>query len=191
MVDKLIAAIAISLVPYKSPCWCLASFTPDVMQSVIRTPIAPRHRYKRNYLFLTSLYLHYEASLAGSHNSTHQQLSSEIESPFFLIVHHIACFHRCSIRWFASSLWQAPAEGHLFSLNDPAIGQFSSLDLRMISDLIRKVFHLLYSILTLTTEWSSRHTRLCLCSAGNRRAKKCSAAKCLARPSPNCQPLPN
>ena len=30
--------------------------TPDVMQSLIRSPIALGHRYKRNYLFSTSLY---------------------------------------------------------------------------------------------------------------------------------------
>ena len=78
MVDKLIAAIAISLVPYKSPCWCLASFTPDVMQSVIRTPIALGNRHKRKYLLSTSFILAYEASVAGSRNSTHQHTSTEI-----------------------------------------------------------------------------------------------------------------
>ena len=101
------------------------------MQSEIRTPIALGHRYKRNYLFLTSSLLHYEASVADSPCSAPQQSSSEIKSPFFLIVHHNVCFHRCSIRWFAGYLWQSPAEGHSSS-SDQFIGQFCSLDLHMI-----------------------------------------------------------
>ena len=40
LVLQLILTIAISLVPYKNPCWCPASFTPDVMQSAIRSSIA-------------------------------------------------------------------------------------------------------------------------------------------------------
>ena len=83
MVLLLITTIATSLVPYKSPCWSPASFTPDVMQSEIRTPIALGHRYKRNYLFLTSSLLHYEASVADSLYSTLQQTSTGIIVPVF------------------------------------------------------------------------------------------------------------
>ena len=75
-----------------------ASFTPDVMQSEIRSPIALGHRYKRKYLFLTSSLLHYGASVAGSTYSAHQQTSTEIKSPFFFIVHHNECFHHCSLK---------------------------------------------------------------------------------------------
>jgi hypothetical protein len=88
MVFQLILSAATSLVPYKSPCWRPASFTPDAMQSEIRSPIALGHRYKRKYLFLTSSLLAYEASVADSIYSAHQQTSTEIKSPFFLIVHH-------------------------------------------------------------------------------------------------------
>ena len=133
MVVKLISTIATSLVPYKSPCWSPVSFTPDVMQSEIRTPIALGHRYKRNYLFLTSSLLAYEASVADSLYSALQQTSSEIKSPFFLIVHHNVCFHCCSIRWFAGYLWQSPAEVHSSS-SDQFIGQFCSLDFHMNAD---------------------------------------------------------
>ena len=167
MVLKLISSIAISLVPYKSPCWSLVSFTPDVMQSVIRPPIALGHRYKRNYLFLTSLD-NYEASVADSLYSTLQHSSTEIKSPFFLIVHHIECFHHCSIRWFAGYLWR-------FACGSPFLFFWSShrpvLFARLPHDWwnIWKAFHLLYSIFNPTTEWSSRHTRLAICSCGHRR----------------------
>ena len=126
--------IAISLVPYKSLRWSLASFTPDVVPAAIRTPLVLYNRYKRDYLLSTSSILAYEASVADSLYSTLQHASTEIKSPFFLIVHHNVCFHRCSIRWFAGYLWRSPAEVHFF-LSDHFIGQFCSLDFHMIVDL--------------------------------------------------------
>ena len=113
--------IAISLVPYKSLRWSLASFTPDVVPAAIRTPLALYNRYKRDYLLSTSSILAYEASVADSLYSTLQHASTEIKSPFFLIVHHNVCFHRRSIRWFAGYLWQSPAEVHSL-LSDQFIG---------------------------------------------------------------------
>jgi hypothetical protein len=53
------------------------------MQSEIRTPIALDHRYKRNYLLLTSSLLAYEASVADSRYSTLQHPSTGIFVPVF------------------------------------------------------------------------------------------------------------
>jgi hypothetical protein len=81
-----------SLVPYKSLSLSLVRFTPDVVQSVIRSSIALAHSYKRKYLFLTSSLLAYEASVANSIYSTLQRSSTGIMFPFFLIVHHKESF---------------------------------------------------------------------------------------------------
>lgn len=43
-----------SLVPQNSLNTCPANLTPDAVYPVIRCPIHSYHRYKRNYLFLTS-----------------------------------------------------------------------------------------------------------------------------------------
>jgi len=120
--------IATSLVPYKSLCWSLASFTPDVMQSEIRSPIALGNRYKRNYLLLTSsIYITRLQSLIQSIQLINKHLQ-ESRSRFSLSLTTRSISSSSSIRWFANPLWRAYAEGLISFLLLP-VGQFGSLDL--------------------------------------------------------------
>ena len=92
MVFQLICAIATSLVPYKSLYWFLVSFTPDVMPSEIRSPMAlitdtnVTTCFQHRFFNITRL-----QSLIQSIQliNTHLQ---ESPSLFFLIVHHIESF---------------------------------------------------------------------------------------------------
>ena len=85
-------AVSTSLVPYKSLCWCPANFTPDVMQSAIRSPIALLTDTNVNICFqhllvnfTRLLSLVYSIQLINTH------LRKSL-FPFFLIVHHQKSF---------------------------------------------------------------------------------------------------
>ena len=71
---------------------------------------------------------------------------------------------RINSRWFANYLWRSSAEG-LLSFRFP--WRWPVRFARPPHELIlSRVFHLLYSILVLTTGLGSRHTRLCMWRCG-------------------------
>ena len=115
VVFQLTLTIATSLVPYKSLCWSLARFTPDVMPTVIRSSLAFLTDTNVTTCFQHRLFnITRLLSLVHSIRLFESHLQESL-SPFFLIVHHKVCFHLCSIRWFANYLWRSSAEGLLSS----------------------------------------------------------------------------
>jgi len=119
-------SISTSLVPYKSLCWSLASFTPDVMPTAIRSSLALLTGTNVTTCFQHRLFNITRHSVADSLYSTLQLLSTEIIVPVFPYpclpvgrVHHQNSFpfqqHKV-IRQLADYLWGSSAEGLLSSL---------------------------------------------------------------------------
>ena len=83
MVLQLIITIATSLVPYKSLCRSLASFTPDIMPTVIRSSLALLTGTNVTACFQHLLFNITRRTVAGSLYSTLQLLSTGIVVPVF------------------------------------------------------------------------------------------------------------
>ena len=130
MVLKLIRTIATSLVPYKSLCRSLASLTPDIMPTVIRSSLALltdtnvttcfQHRF---FNITRRLSLIHSIRLLNTH-------LQESLFPFFLIVHHQESFrsqqHKVICKLSLTIVCGRPT---LLLLS--FIGQFCSLDFHM------------------------------------------------------------
>ena len=127
----LIKTIATSLVPYKSLYWCLASFTPDVMPSGIRssmTLITDTNVitcFQHRLFNITRL-----QSLIHSIQLIHTHLQ-ESTFPFFLIVHHTLRFRNMQHKVICKLLLTGVCGSPILFFFKLFIGQFGSLDFHM------------------------------------------------------------
>ena len=156
-------AILTSLVSYKSPDNVPDTFTPDVMQTLIRLHSAlpfhwAFHGHDRDYPFSTSLSPN-EASVGISIYSAPFTLTLVTRWLPFSLSFTTAPVSGCrSIRWFAGCSWKPPAEGHSLGLVDIA-SQSTALDLRSIIQLSQKssIFCTTFSK-NFRSSWFKAHT---------------------------------